>query len=176
MPLPDAVADPVPLAILTLAIAAVVHYQRGLTWAEYRQIHRAKVRLFPTLARPSVPVSLVNSKGDRSDAEYLVTRKQSVSAVWKQLVAEGGSPHLVCSIKRRPPGEYSAAHVVWIHADGSQTESYLFANGDGTTDVYTHYETAVTDADGHLSDPQTDGDPRGVVRDALGMVGGPDDA
>jgi hypothetical protein len=175
MALPDALADPVPLAILTLAVAAAVHYQRGLTWTEYRQIHRAKVRVFPPLQRlaPGGFDSFVNRKGGRDDGEYLVTRTQSVRSVWKQLVSEGGDPHLVASVKRRTlgqhPPQYSAAHVVWLHDDGSQTEAYLFANCDGTTDVYTHHETATTDVDGHLSDPQTNGDPKGVVRDALGM-------
>jgi len=164
-------ADPVTLAALTLIVAAAVHYQRGLTWSEYRTIHRAKVRLFPILQRiaPGGFDSFINVKQGRDDAEYLVTREQSVTAVWKQLVAEGGSPHLIASVKRRPGPEYSAAHAVWTHADGDQTEAYLFDNGDGSTDVYTHHETSVTDPEGHLEDPQTDGDPEGVVRSALGM-------
>lgn len=181
MALPEQLSGPVAIALVTLAVAAVVHYQRGLTWSEYRQIHRAKVRLFPHLQRvaPGGFDSFINAKGYRDDGEYLVTRNQSVRAVFKQLVAEGGSPHVVCSIKRRtwPDGatQYSAAHVVWMHADGSQTEAYLFGPvekgpvGTPTTDIYCHHETAATDVDGHLSDPQTNGDPRGVVRDALGM-------
>jgi hypothetical protein len=48
-----------------------------------------------------------------------------------------------------------------------QTEAFLFANDDGTTDVYAHHEVSVTDPDGHLEARQRNGDPRGVVRDAL---------
>ena len=101
-----------------------------------------------------------------------MTREQSVKAVWKQLVAEGGSPHVVNSLKRRPGpdggAEYSAAHVLWRH-DGHQTEAYLFRNSDGTTDVYAHFEPSVLDAVDHLAGEQTDGDPEGVVRRALGV-------
>jgi len=58
---------------------------------------------------------------------------------------------------------------VWIQ-ENAQVECYLFGNGDGTTDLYVHSETAVTDPEGHLSDRQTDGDPTGVVTDALGLA------
>lgn len=176
MALPEFLTDPVPMAILTLLIAAIVHYQRGLTWTEYREIHRLKRQAFPLLDR--YWDRFVHRKGGRGDAEFLRTCDQSVPAVFKQLVAEGGSPHVVASLKRRPtrgmePYEpfvhLSAAHVVWSHDDGTQSEAYLFDNNDGSTDVYSHHETGVTDAEGHLSDPQTDGDPRGVVRRALGM-------
>jgi len=92
MTLPEMVSDPIPLAVLTLVIVGVVHYQRGLTWTEYTQIHRAKVRLFPILSRFTDVVSFVNQKGGRGDGEYIGVREQSVKAVFKQLVAEGGSP------------------------------------------------------------------------------------
>jgi len=170
MALPEPFTDPVLLAALALVIAAAVHWQRGLTWSEYRAIHRAKVRLFPLLDR--VWPHFVHGKGGETDPEYLMTRNQSVRSVWKQLVSEGGSPHLVASLKARDNGrgvEYADAHVVWIHSDGTQTEAYLFES-DGVTNVYAHHETAVTDPDGHLTDGQTNGDPKGVVRDALGAI------
>jgi hypothetical protein len=168
MALPDLLTDPVPLALLTLIIAALLHYQRGLTWSEYRQIHRAKLRFFPLLDR--VWPHFVHDKGTaEADDEYLMTRRQSVRSVWKQLVSEGGHPHLISSIKRLPDGSLSQAHVVWTHADGTQTEAYLFHAEDGTA-VYAHNETGVTDPEGHLTDRQTDGDPKGVVRAALGVA------
>jgi len=171
MPLPEFLTDPVPLAVLTLILAAAVHYQRGLTWTEYREIHRLKRRLFPRLDR--VWPHFVHEKGDVDDPEYLTTRPQSPRTVWKQLVSEGASPHVIASLKRRewPDGsvDYSVAHAVWTHDDGTQTEAYLFHAPTGT-DVYAHRETSVTDADGHLSDPQTDGDPKGVVKRALGLA------
>ena len=166
---PELLADPVPLAALTLAIAAAVHLQRGLTWTEYRELHRLKRRAFPVADR--VWPHFVHEKGGRDDAEYLTTRSQSPKAVWKQLVAEGGSPHLVASVKRREIDgdvQYSVGHVVWMHGT-EQTEAFLFANPDGTTDVYAHVETKTTDPEGHLTDGQTNGDARGVVADALGL-------
>jgi hypothetical protein len=173
MPLPDPLTDPVVLAVLTLALAGVLRYQRGLSWTEYRAIHRPKARLFPILDRlkPGGFSSFINNKRYRSDdAEYLRTDPRAVKQVWKTLVRKGGSPHLISSVKERetPAGpQLSAAHVVWTHADTTQTEAYLFPNPDGSTDVYVHHETSVQDPEGHLSDPQTDGDPRGVVTEAL---------
>ena len=165
--------DPVLTAALVLVIAGVLWYQRGLSWGQYRTIHRFKVRTFPILQRVTpASVSFVNEKGYRDDAEYLTTRAHGVAAVVAQLRDGGASPHLVCSIKRRATpagvaGQYSAAHLLWMHDDGTQTEAYLFANGDGSTDVYAHHEVATTNPEAHLDGPQTDGDPRGVVRAAL---------
>jgi len=158
---------------LAVVIRAVLAWQRGLSWTEYRTIHALKRGTFPYLDRV-VPGNLfVNAKGYRQGGEFLTTREQSVRSVFKQLVSEGGSPHVVSSLKRRRlPNtvEYSAAHVRWGHADGTQTECYLFRNGDGTCDVYAHAEASPTDAVDHLTGPQPDGDPYGVVRQALGMT------
>lgn len=172
MPLPEPLTDPVPLAILTLVLAAALHYQRGLTWTEYRHIYRLKRRWVPLLDK--VWGHAIHEKSYRDDAEYLLTRKQSVKTVWKQLVAEGGSPHVLNSLKRRslPDGTHqlSDAHVVWTHADGTQTEAYIFDNpGADTVDVYAHHESSVVDAEEHLEGEQRDGDPKGVVRKALGV-------
>lgn len=196
MALPEPLTNPVVLAGLALVITALTRWQMGLSWTEYRQIHRAKRRLFPVLDRLTpneiparlrrIPVvgrvlsflfafdSFINTKGYRDDAEYFRTESRPVKAVWKTLVRQGGSPHLISSVKRRetPDGsDLSAAHVVWTHDDGTQTEAYLFDNGDGSTDIYVHHETATSDVQGHLSDPQTDGDPRGVVTKALAATG-----
>lgn len=170
--LPDVFSDPRALAVLVLVVAAVLQYQRTLSWAEYRRIHALKVRLLPIVDRV-FNVFVVSNKHYREDAEYLGTIEASVPNVFRELVNAGGTPHLVNSVKRRPvpygTTQYSAAHVVWNHAEtGEQTEAYLFDNGDGTCDVYAHGETWTLDPEGHMSDPQTDGDPKGVVRAALG--------
>lgn len=173
MPLPEFFDDPVVMAALVLALAAAVHYQRGLTWTEYREYHRFKRRFFPLADR--VWPRFVHDKGRTDDAEYVCTVDQSVKSVFKQLVAEGGSPHLVSSLKRRPTAnaaavEYSAAHVVWHHDDGRQTEAYLFRVSDRRTDVYAHTEPGVLRPRQHLRGEQIDGDRRGVVRAALGRA------
>jgi hypothetical protein len=168
--LPDPIAsDPRLYAVLLVVLALAVVAQRFLPWETYATIHRAKTVLFPLL-QPYVRVLLVSQKGGRDDAEYLTTIDDSVRGVWATLTSAGGSPHLICSVKARPHPDggrqLSSAHVVWLHTDGTQTEAFLFRVAGGV-DVYAHHETAVTDAEGHLSDPQTDGDVRGVVWDAL---------
>lgn len=163
-------SDPRLYAALLVVIALAVVAQKFLTWQTYSRIHRLKTVVFPVV-QPHVKPLLVARKGYHDDAEYLTTIDDSVRGVWATLVDGGASPHLICSVKQRPLPEggtqLSSAHAVWIHNDGSQTEAYLFVGPKGGVDVYSHAETAVTDAEGHLSDPQTDGDPRGVVWDAL---------
>jgi hypothetical protein len=77
-------------------------------------------------------------------------------------------------VKRRPTDHgdpLSIAHIVWDHGT-DQTEAYLFRNDDGSTDVYAHFEPSPETPAEHVnSDNQQDGDPRGVVRDALGISG-----
>lgn len=165
---------PLAAAALTVIMILAVHYQRGLTWTEYRTIHRLKVALFPVLDR-RVWDGFVNQKARRgADAEYLTTVDAPLREVASRLRDGGGSWHLLCSIKRRPAAdgsaaqtEYSALHLVWTHDDGTQTEAYAFRNADGSVDVYAHHETSVTGPGGHLSDPQHDGDPYGVARRGL---------
>jgi len=162
--------DPILLALLALVIRAGLAWQRSLTWPEYRTLHGVKRLAFPRLDARLPGVNLVNEKGYVDDGEYLDTVPGSVRSVVKQLTAAGGSLHLINSIKRRstPNGpQLSAAHVVWTHDDGNQTEVYLFGAVDGGTDVYAHHEESVTNPDGHLTNFQTDGDPRGVVTAAL---------
>jgi hypothetical protein len=170
--LPDPLQNPVALALLTVAILALLQYQRTLSWREYRTLHGLKVMLAPIVDRRTT-LFVLSRKGYRDGPEFLATRDAPVAAVWRRLVAEGASPHLINSVKVRPTPDgtrqYSAGHVVWTHRNGTQTEVYLFENPDGTTDVYAHHETGVANPDGHLTDGQTDGDPRDVVRMALGM-------
>jgi len=169
MALPDLFNDPVLFAALTVAVVAVLQYQRTLSWAEYRRIHALKVRFLPIIDKHT-NLFVISRKGTpEKDAEYLTTVSGSVGGVFKRLVKAGGSPHLINSVKVRPYGngsQYSAAHVVWTHDSGDQTEAYLF-RADSGVDVYSHFEPSVVNVDDHLSGEQEDGDPRGVVRAAL---------
>jgi len=169
MSLPEAFNDPVLFAALTVAVLAVLQYQRTLSWAEYRRIHALKVRFLPYVDRYT-NLFVISRKGTPAeDAEYLTTVSGSVGDVFKRLVKAGGSPHLINSVKVRPHGDgsqYSAAHVVWTHDSGDQSEAYLFHAENGV-DVYSHFEPSVVNVDKHLSGEQEDGDPRGIVRAAL---------
>jgi len=165
--------NPILSVALLLTILAVLQYQRTLTWREYRTLHRLKVALLPRIQDTGrYGTFWVNTKGlPDADAEYLRTLQATPRAVARQLLAGGASYHLINSIKVRetPDGpDYSVAHFLWLHDDGTQLEAYIFDNGDGTCDIYAHKETAVTDPDGHIRDTQQiDGDPRGVVTAAL---------
>lgn len=156
---------------LGLLLRAGLAWQSELSWYEYRTLHGLRRLVFPILDRRFPVVSFVNPKNGRDDAEFLRTLDFAPRTVVKSLRRGGGSLHLLSSIKRRPSEHgdpLSRAHVVWTHDDGTQTEAFIFSNDDGSTDLYTHHETSVTDPAGHLSDAQTDGDPRGVVRAAIG--------
>jgi hypothetical protein len=176
--LPDVLQDPRLLAVLVLAIAVVIQYQRTLSWREYRRLHALKLRFLPVIDRYT-NLFVVSHKGYHDDAEYLATVDGTVPEVFRTLVDAGGTPHLVNSIKKRrwPDGaaQYSQAHVVWNHPEtGEQTEAYLFGplrDGEGrpAVDVYAHGETWTLDPEGHFADAQQDGDPRGVVHSALGL-------
>ena len=150
-------------------IVVVVLWQKTLGWRTYSRIHRLKIRFLPLIDRFTPLFVVSNKSAPDDDAEYLTTVQQSVQATFEQLSSAGGSPHLLNSVKRLPDGTYSAAHLLWIHGDNSQTEAYLFEAGDGHTHVYVHHETSVLDPKGHLADPQRDGDVRGVVGEALGI-------
>jgi len=146
-------------------------YQTTLTWPEYRAAHRLKRGVFPLLniVAPG-RIVLVSEKGGRDDAEYLTTIDAPAREVVTVLRRSGGSPHLLNSLKRRPPGNgdpLTTAHVVFTHTDGTQTEAYLFTNSDGSTDVYVHHEPSTDTPLRHLTGTQSDGDVRGVVTDAL---------
>jgi len=159
------------VVVLALVLRLALAWQRQLSWYEYRTLHGLRRMVFPRLATVLPYDSFVNDKGyrQRSD-EYLTTRKASVKATAKKLQRAGGSLHLLSSLKHRrgPDGDpYSRAHVVWVHDDGTQTEAYLFANYNGTTDVYAHHEASVTNPAEHLTGDQRDGDVRGIVTEAL---------
>lgn len=165
--------DPRGLAALAVVLAVLLVAQRFLGWRRYAMLHRLRLVVFPLLDGRE-GLFLVSRKGDRDDDEYLGTVDKSVAETWKQLVSPDdgdGSPHLLSAVKVRRLADgtrqYAEAHAVWTHADGSQTESYLFAAPDGGTDVYAHNEPSVTTPRKHLTGAQTDGDPYGVVRAAF---------
>jgi hypothetical protein len=164
------VLTPILIAVVAILARAGLAWQRGLTWTEYRAIHGLRRRAFAALdpTADDLGRSLVNEKGGRDDPEYLATVSGSVTDVVGVLRAGGATLHLLSTVKRRPDGSLSAAHLVWTHADGQQTEAYLFANDDGTVGIYAHIEASVTDPENHVGgDEQRPGDPRGVVADAL---------
>ena len=168
MPLPEILTDnPELMAALVAVLTFALRYQRGLGYSEYRQRHRLKVALAPTLHRTWLPL-FVSQKGYRDDsAEYLQTWEKTLRESWDEMQAMGGSPHLINSIKSRehPNGEteYSDMHFIWGN-DDRQTEIYLFDNGDGTVDVYGHEEDSVAQPLEHLdTSNQKAGDPEGVL-------------
>jgi len=158
-------------AVLGLALRAGLAWQRQLSWYEYRTLHGLKRVALPWLAarNPFGFGHWVHHKGGRDDGEFIATVGQSVRETVKTLQAGGGSLHVISSLKCRPPTHgdpLTAAHLVWTDGE-MQTEAYLFQNDGGTTDVYAHHEVSVTDPEGHLNAEQVNGDPRGVVHDAL---------
>jgi len=156
--------NPELLVALGVVLRLARAYQTELTWPEYRAIHRVKRGVLP-LADKAWP-RFVHDKNGRDDAEYIETVDASVRETVQSLRAAGGTLHVLNSLKRRPDTHgdpYTAAHVVWYVGDGKQTECYLFANDDGTTDVYAHTETSTDDPLGHLTDRQINGDKYGVL-------------
>ena len=167
-------AWPALVAVLAVVMRAGLAWQSSLSWPEYRTAHGLKRWLFPALQewQPLGYDSFVNFKGGRDDPEFLRTVDADVRTVARQLTDAGGALHLLNSVKYREGGygdRLSMAHVVFLSADGEdQTEAYLFRNDDGTTDVFAHHEASPARPLAHLgADEQSDGDPTGVVTDAL---------
>jgi hypothetical protein len=171
--LPDLFTDPRAYLALVAVVVAVLYWQRTLSWAEYTRVHALKRRVLPLVDRYTA-LFVVSRKGGRDDPEFITSYDGDVQATFNRLVANGGSPHVINSLKvRRQDGrnKYSDAHVLWTHNDGTQTEAYLFGVTDSETDVYAHHEAGVQTPKDHLQNTnQSDGDPRGVVRMALGMA------
>ena len=170
MTLPELFSSPVALAGLTLVLAAVLYFQRTLSYSEYNQFHRLRLRLFPPLSRLT-SLFLVSEKGYRDDAEYVATVSASPTRLYRQLTDAGLSPHLISSIKRRetPTGvtQYSILHFVKQHG-ATQSEVYCFEADSGAVDLYAHNEATVLTPEQHLEDTnQEDGDPRNVIPPAL---------
>lgn len=158
-------SEPLLLGALTVAVIVGAHYQAGLTYREFRFTHVAKCYLFAALdpwararGRP-----LVRTKGD---ADYVETVDENARA-WASTLWGPFDPHLIATAKRRRVGaghQWAHSQFVHFHNDGTQTEVYLFANDDGTTDVYAHVEGAITDPEAHLTADQRHGDARDVYK------------
>ena len=168
--IPDLVFQNPGLTIaLTALVAFAVNYQRGLTYREFRFLHIAKCYAFSILnsrarkhGRPLVRTA--------SDEDYVRTIDATPRTVARRITDEF-SPHLVATAKRRwTRNGYEWSHSQWVffHGDGDQTEAYLFSNPDGTTDVYAHVETSVTDPEGHIRNEQRHGDARNAFATVWG--------
>lgn len=191
MALPEVFSNPLAYAALIVALVAVVAWQASIGFKTAWKINQGKRVLFPLadrfrrpllrrLRRHSSAVAtvvggviphLIHEKGRSDDAEYLETWACRPGTAFNRLRDAGFVPNVASSLKRRPgplngAAELSVLSMAYYHDDGTQTEVYLFDNADGTLDAYAHHETSVTDPEGHLSDPQADGDPRGVVPSA----------
>jgi hypothetical protein len=191
MALPEIFSDPLPYAALIVTLVAVVAWQASIGFGTAHRINRFKRAVFPladrfrrplvrrvrrhsptlaTVLNGTIP-HLIHDKGRHDDPEYLETWACRPGEAFTRLSKAGFSANVASSLKRRPAPvegsvQYSALSMAYYHDDGTQTEVYAFDNPDGTIDVYAHHETSVTDPEGHLSDPQADGDPRGVVPSA----------
>lgn len=150
---------------LTVLVTIGVHYQKGLTYREYRFIHIGKCWAFYALnswaskrGRP-----LVRTIGEDS---FVMSVDENPRSVYSTL-SEEFSPHLIATAKKAEDGSWSHSQLVQFHDDKRQTEAVLFSNPDGTTDVFGHLETSVTDPDGHVSDAQEPGDPLGAIQNVL---------
>lgn len=169
--LPELVfGDPLLTALVTAIVVAAVAYQRGLSYRRYRALHRAKyaafARLDPVARRHGRP--LVRTKHGRDDPEFVAAVGFPPERVTRALVADTALDyHLVATAKRRRTArgmQWAHAQLAAFHDDGTQTEVVVFPAADGRgTALYAHVETAVTDPEGHVTDAQTPGDPRGVL-------------
>lgn len=161
------------LVLLAIVLRAARAWQSQLTWSEYRAVHRFKRGVFPLLdAFPATGRILlwVSDKGGREDGEFIQTVDAPYRGVVRACRKHGASLHLLNSLKRRPDvhgDPITIAHCVWTHDDDTQTECYLFANDDGTTDVFAHHEPSTDTPLRHLTGKQSNGDVRGVVSEVL---------
>jgi len=173
--LPAVFNSPAAYALLGIAIVCAVLLQRRLGWEEYRLLQRAKVALAPRV--PDRIFVISEKKRPEVDDEFVSNEPTSPKLIFQLYKEDGFSPHLVSSVKRRPVPrprpiggekyEYTIAHLVKFHPDEErQTEVYLFKGEDGGTDIYSHNEVWVMDAEDHYEEAeQVDGDPAGVVSD-----------
>lgn len=182
--------NPVALGVLTLALIGVILWQATLPYKVVAQINRGKRLLFPPIERFKRPLvkqarkvsptlatvlqgvipHLIHDKGRTNDDEYIKTWECSRREAFDRLKDAGLNPNVASSLKRRPgshgqnpPMQLSVLSMVQYHDDGTQTEFYVFDNGNGSVDIYAHNETSITDPKGHLNNPQVDGDPKGVL-------------
>lgn len=162
--------DPIGILAITAIVVAAYFYQRRLTWRKYQRLHCLKVRFAPVLDGLLPATKEVGYRGD--SPEYVTHLDETPREVFESLVLAGGSPHLINSVKyrvHRGNREYMAFSVVFNVGKQEQTECYGYRGPRGGTDVYSHLETTILDVSGHLEDGGVPGDPRFIVRDALGI-------
>lgn len=171
MSLTDTVlSDPIGILVVTTIVVAGYLYQRRLTWGKYQRLHSLKVRLAPVLDEIWPALKEVGYRNE--SPEYVTHLDDSPREVFESLVKAGGSPHLINSVKyrvHRGNREYMAFAVVFSVGNMEQQEVYVFPGPRGGSDVQSHLETSILDIDGHLNNGGVPGDPRFIVRDALGI-------
>jgi len=104
---------------------------------------------------------------NRTDYEY--TAHVPPQRVVGALYAEGYQRNILSTVKTRNGNEY--VHSAWV-LDTEDTEwqqdVFIWDNGDGSTDVYSHKEPSVRNPKKHLDlSTGVNGDPDGRVRDVL---------
>lgn len=166
MALPQFLTDPVLLAVLAGLLALGLWLQRGVGYDRYQRIQKHKKRILPKLTY-LWPHFIHNKGSTKTDPEFLAEWSTDLRTAFDTLNDAGASPHLICSLKKRKRRggfgrQYSDLHFLWVHPDGTQTETYVFGTKDGV-DVYAHNEAVVTEMQEHLSGKQIDGDPKDVV-------------
>lgn len=184
--------NPLLLLGVTVLIVLAYHYIRGMPYAEFvfwTQVkHRVALLLETTnLANVaesvglSIPglrklsafiasIRLVTTKQYRNDDEYLLTIEKGPKDLARGFKRIGIAQHMIAGSKRRETPEGKQwAHSQWVyqHADGTQTEIWLYRNGDGTVDIYAHHEESIFNPPGHLNTPFTPGDPAGALDPVL---------
>lgn len=160
--------NPEYIAVVTVLVFLVFSYQHSLSYREYIYANSVKGVIFrladPYFRKRGRP--LLREKGTKEVSdEYVTSVDKSLRGVYSAFRENGFTPHLIATTKISD-GQLADVQMVFVHEDGKQTEVILFNRG-GTIDVYAHVETAVFDPDGHLTDGQQSGDPRGVVMRAL---------
>ena len=152
-------SNPLLVGVLVVIIYVGVAWQRSLGYRQYRMFHLLKTGAFRVLDGRFTKLGrpLIHPKHRPEDSrEYLTTIDAPPRVVFQRFREAGASPHLIASTKSRPGPDggtqYTHSQLVYIWGDGTQTEYYLFTDGDGKADVYGHNETAVLDPEGHVSD------------------------
>ena len=152
-----ALSNPEVLIALTVVLYIGARLQRTLTYPEYRFLHLGKCFLFGYLdqwARNHGRPLVRHKQSTENSHEYLTTADMGPRQTYMQLIEAGCTPHLIATAKKRP-NQWSHSQLVKLGADNKQSEFYLFAAGNGETDIYGHVEGAFTDPKAHLTDKQT---------------------
>ena len=153
--------NPEVAVVIGILAYVIVRFQRNLSYREYRFLQLGKSFLFPALdayaTKRGRPLVRYKNATDTSE-EYITSSESGPRETYKRLRQSGCSPHLLATLKARQSDsgtQYAHSQLVRMVNDGMQVEYYLFPNADNGTDIYGHSETAVTDPEGHLEDPQT---------------------